>query len=123
MFAGCAQSAENVVYSGSEGTEEKLSFTFKVIDDNEQATEWLLTAIQINHDGRGVTTPSLGEVLRQEGIITETGLINTVNGITADWSENEAWWKLEIDGEPAMQGADEITVSEGVTYAFIYTQG
>ena len=66
------------------------------------------------------------------GALTENGLIPagnvgdmivTVDGITADYSVDQGWWKLLIDGEMANVGVDDCTVTEGGQYAFVYTRG
>jgi len=44
-----------------------------------------------------------------------------VNGIRADFVEDEAWWALYIDDEMAMAGVNDIDIENGVTYKFIYT--
>ena len=109
-LAGCT---ENAATSPEFLKTDFVTFTLEITDNNGvTVTEEMTAAVQ-----------KLGDILREHGIITETGFVTTVNGITADWSDNEAWWKLEIDGDMAMQGIDEITVKEGMTYAFIYTQG
>jgi len=97
-------------------TGEEFSFTFQSAPGEE--TIWLETDWDLT-----TSEAVLGDALREAGIITEEGLITTVNGITADYSADGAWWALHIDGEMSMQGVDEIEISEGVTYAFIYTQG
>ena len=60
---------------------------------------------------------NLGEALVEMGIIafddTEYGkYIHTVSDIYAD-SDSEEWWKISVNGEDAMVGADEIAINDG----------
>ena len=62
-------------------------------------------------------TLNLGEALVEMEIIgfddTEYGkYIHTVSDIYAD-SDSEEWWKISVNGEDAMVGADEIAINDG----------
>jgi len=37
--------------------------------------------------------------------------------------DNQYWWCVMVNGEPATVGADEIPLQEGDTYSFVLTQG
>ena len=113
-FTGC---------DDNQTTDEPITFKFEMVDKDENITSWDITATQTNHDGKQVSTPSVGEVLREEGIIEEKGLINTVNGITLDWETDKAYWEFQVDGVYSMTGVDDTSVKEGVVYAFVYTKG
>lgn len=70
----------------------------------------------------------LGEVLVAEGLISgdesEFGLyVTTVDGETADYSADQSWWALSINGEFAQTGADSTPVYDGDTYTWTYTIG
>jgi len=93
--------------------EKEVKFTLKVTDSEGNTTS------------RSITTEKekVGDALRDEGIITETGYITVVNGATADWDKDQAYWKLVINGEDAMEGVDDIKAVEGSVYEFIYTKG
>lgn len=65
----------------------------------------------------------LGPVLRAEGLITEEGMINIVDGETADWNADKSYWAL-YDGENyASVGAEELAVVDGAAYKLVYTLG
>lgn len=58
------------------------------------------------------------------GDVSDWGLMVTcVNGITADFNENGAFWAFFVGGEFALQGADATYIEAGERYAFVYTQG
>ena len=66
---------------------------------------------------------SVGEALVAEGLIegheTEYGLyIDTVNGITADFNVDSAYWAFYVNGEYATAGVDTTVIEEGTTYSF-----
>ena len=96
--------------------EGEKSFTFEVTDaDGNVSSQTIRT-----------TETTVGAALINEGLIdgdvSDFGLMVThVNGIRADFVEDEAWWAFYIDGEMAMAGVDATDVEEGVTYAFVYT--
>lgn len=59
-----------------------------------------------------------------EGDDTEYGLtIHTVDGEKADWSVNQSYWALYINGEYAMTGASETPVNDGDVFELVYTIG
>lgn len=54
----------------------------------------------------------------------EYGLyIKSVNGITADYDVDGAYWAFYIDGDYAMTGVDTTEITEGATYQLVYTKG
>ena len=48
--------------------------------------------------------------------------MTTVNGETADWDKDQAWWCLtDATGEMTTVGVADIALHDGDSYAFIYT--
>ena len=69
---------------------------------------------------------TVGEALLAEGLIagdqSDWGLmVTTVNGITADWATENAYWAFYIDGEYAQTGVDATELTDGATYSFVKT--
>ena len=67
---------------------------------------------------------TVGEALVAEGLIagdqSDWGLmVTTVNGITADWATENAYWAFYIDGEYAQTGVDSTEITAGTTYEMI----
>lgn len=94
--------------------------SFKVVvtdlDGNETAFEYTSSAA------------SVGEALVAEGLIegheTEYGLyIDTVNGITADWDNDQTYWAFYINGEYATTGIDGTEIVADTTYGLTLTKG
>ena len=69
---------------------------------------------------------TVGEALLAEGLIagdqSDWGLmVTTVNGITADWATENAYWAFYINGEYAQTGVDATEITDGATYSFVKT--
>ena len=61
------------------------------------------------------------------GVISEeeaaVGFVTTVNGITADYNADGAWWCLtDAAGEMTTVGVADIELHDGDSYAFTYTK-
>ena len=71
---------------------------------------------------------SVGAALVAEGLIagheTEYGLyIDTVNGITADWDNDQTYWAFYVDGEYATTGIDGTEIVADTMYGLTLTKG
>ena len=69
----------------------------------------------------------VGDALLENELIagddSEYGLyIKKVNGITADYDKDKAYWAFYVDGEYAVAGIDSTKIDEGVTYRLEYTK-
>lgn len=114
LAAGCSDNTAptdgNVLGKGA------ISFRFKVVD-----TDGTETAYEIRTD-----KTVLADALLELGLITvEPGdpgvIITAVNGITADWETEQAYWAFFVDGEYAQSGADTTEIVAGATYSFVKT--
>lgn len=57
-----------------------------------------------------------------QGERTQYGLyVKTIGGVRADYTLDGAYWAFYIDGEYAMTGVDSTDITDGSTYAFVYT--
>lgn len=70
----------------------------------------------------------LSDALAEAGIISQeeadAGFVTTVNGETADYNADKAWWCLtDGTGEMTTVGVADITLHDGDSYAFTYTKG
>ena len=111
MAVGCGSKSAETTASG-------VSFTFVVTD------------LEGNESTFDITTSkaTVGEALLDEGLIagenSEYGLyVTSVNGMTADWDNDQTYWAFYIDGEYAVTGVDATEVAEGATYSFVLTKG
>ncbi|MBR4445115.1 MAG: DUF4430 domain-containing protein, partial [Solobacterium sp.] len=56
-----------------------------------------------------------------EASTSEYGLfINAVNGLTADYDKDGAYWAIYVNGEYGSYGADQQPVTDKDTYSFVY---
>ena len=70
----------------------------------------------------------LGTLLEAEGLISGTAsqyglFVDTVDGETASYEKDGAWWKLSCNGEDAQTGADGVVLTDGGLYTWSYTVG
>lgn len=65
----------------------------------------------------------LSDALVKSGIVAEeeVGFFATVDGVTADWNKDKAYWAITKDGEVCMYGAKELTIADGDHYEITYT--
>lgn len=94
------------------------NITIEVIDDAQKSTMY-----EVNTDAE-----YLGEAIREtkelvvDGTESEYGMmVDTVNGVVADYNENGAYWAFYVDGEYCMYGMDEQPIADGQAYQIIYT--
>jgi len=93
-------------------------FRFEMIDESNALHAWDV------HTEEATVGAALLEVGLIAGDESEWGLMVTqVNGVTADFDADGAFWAFHIDGDFAMAGVDATYIEPGVNYAFIYTQG
>lgn len=94
------------------------SITISVVDDQNQTTtydvhtdaQFLRQAMQ---DAKGLTF---------SGTDSEFGLmLIAVNGLTADWNKNQAWWSIYVNNELASYGIDKQPVTDGDVFCLQYT--
>ena len=137
LLAGCGTSASSAASSeaasseavSSEVTSEaataesgdneaKVHATFTVVDADGNSTDIDLEVI----DGE-----KLSNALAEAGVISQdeadAGFVTTVNGVTADYNADGAWWCLtDGDGEMTSVGVADIELHDGDSYAFTYTK-
>ena len=68
---------------------------------------------------------TLGNALLTLDLINNKGgLFDTVIGIKADFSKNEAWWKFcDAEGNALMYGVFDAEINDGEIFKFVYTIG
>lgn len=71
---------------------------------------------------------TLASALLDAGLISAdeaaAGFVTTVNGVTANWDADQAWWSLvDGNGEMTPVGISDILLADGDSYAFVYTVG
>ena len=93
--------------------EGQTKFTFGVVDQDGKETNF-----EVRTDKKTVGEALL-DVNMIEGEEGEYGLyVKTVNGITADYDKDQAYWAFYINDEYATTGVDLTDIEEGATYTF-----
>ncbi len=106
------------VVLGPKASAGAKQITIEVIDDTQASTVY-----EVSTDAE-----YLGDAIRETkdlvvgGTEGEYGLmVDTVNGIVADYNADGAYWAFYVDGEYCMYGMDEQPIEDGQAYQIIYT--
>ena len=96
--------------------EGETSFYFNVTDLDGTVNKFLIKTDKA----------TVGEALLEVGLITgdqsDYGLyVTSVNGVSADWSTENAYWAFYINSEYAQTGVDATDITAGATYEFVKT--
>lgn len=90
-------------------------FTFTVVDGDGEETEFEV------HTDKATVGEALLDCALIAGDESDYGLyVKTVNGVTADYDTDGAYWAFYVDGEYAQSGVDTTNIEEGKTYTFKY---
>ena len=113
-----SEAASSEAVSGAESSEAAAEATFTVVDADGNSTEIALSITE---------GEKLSDALAAAGVISEeeaaAGFVTTVNGITADYDADGAWWCLtDAAGEMTTVGVADIELHNGDSYAFTYTK-
>lgn len=99
-------------------TQGAKAIVIEVVDDQGETVSY-----DVHTDAeylRGAMEEAEG--LTFEGTESEYGLmVDTVNGLTADYNTNGAYWAFYVNGEYCNYGIDSQPVSDGETYTIAYT--
>lgn len=102
----------------TEAPAKKYSFTFTVVHGDGTSKDFSISTDE----------EILGDALLAEGLISGDagpyGLyVKVVDGETADYDADGAYWALYIGEEMAMSGVDATELTDGGKYSFVYTKG
>ena len=90
-------------------------FAFTVVDADGNET-----AFEV-HTDKSIVGEALLDCDLIAGDEGDYGLyVKVVNGITADYDTDRAYWAFYVDGEYAQSGVDATNIEEGKTYTFKY---
>ncbi len=65
---------------------------------------------------------TLGEALYEQGLINDPSFFDTLNGMKADWNKDQVYWKFCKGDETMMVGVNDIEISGGEHYKFVYSK-
>lgn len=93
--------------------EGATQFAFTVIDKDGNETNFEI------HTDKEIVGDALLELELIAGDESEYGLfVKSVNGIIADYNEDQTYWAFYVNGEYATSGVDTTAIEEGTTYTF-----
>ena len=130
LLAGCGASASSTASSAassvaaSEVASSAASKAQATVEFAVTAADGSVSSVLLNvTDGEKLST-----ALAEAGIISQeeadAGFVTTVNGETADYDKDQAWWCLtDAAGEMTTVGVADIELHDGDSYAFTYTKG
>ena len=96
--------------------EGKTAFYFNVTDLEGKVTKFLIKT------DKTVVGDALLELKLITGDNGAYGLyVKSVNGITADYDKDKAYWAFYIGDQYASTGVDAIKITENATYGFVMT--
>ena len=64
----------------------------------------------------------LGDAMFAEDLINDATFFDTLNGIKADWDKDKAYWCFYTGEEMMMVGVNDVEISGGESYRFVYTK-
>ena len=116
--ATSSEAVSSEAVSGEESSEAAAEATFTVVDADGNSTEIALSITE---------GEKLSDALVAAGVISKeeaaAGFVTTVNGVTADYNADGAWWCLtDAAGEMTTVGVADIELHNGDSYAFTYTK-
>lgn len=116
--AASSEAVSSEAVSGEESSEAAAEATFTVVDADGNSTEIVLSITE---------GEKLSDALVTAGVISKeeaaAGFVTTVNGVTADYNADGAWWCLtDAAGEMTTVGVADIELHNGDSYAFTYTK-
>lgn len=116
--AAASSEAAGSEAASSQAEEGKVKVEFTVTNAEGESQTFTLEVT----DGE-----KLGDALVEAGLISQeeadAGFVTTVNGETADWDKDKAWWCLnDASGEMTSVGVADIELHDGDSYAFVYTK-
>ncbi len=101
-------------------TEGAKAISIEVIDNQQQSTVY-----ELNTDAeylRQAMEEAEEQGLTFSGTEDQYGMmLDTVNGMRADYNLDGAYWSVMVNGEYGMNGIDTQVVTDGDKYQLIYT--
>jgi FlaG/FlaF family flagellin (archaellin) len=111
-----------VVYTqfSAKPTEGSKAITIEVIDNEEQTTTY-----DVKTDAEYLRQAMEESDMEFSGTESEEYgmMVDTINGLTADYDTDGAYWAFYVDGEYCSYGIDSQPVEDGQDYQIIYTTG
>lgn len=105
-------------------TQGAKAITIEVTDDDEKTTSYEV------HTDAEFLRQAIEELQENNKDFSFSGsegdyglMIDTVNGVKADFNVDGAYWAIYVNGEFGNYGIDDQPVTDGDSYGFTYTKG
>jgi len=131
-FASCNKNGEEVATYNENGetviAAEGLwkTATYRKNVTVGEGSKEVKIAVEINGQFITITLKTdkakLGEALFAEELINDATFFDTLNGIKADWNKDRAYWGFYKGEEYMTVGVNDVTISGGESYRFVYTK-
>ena len=95
------------------------SITIEVVDNNAASTSY-----EVHTDAQYLRQAmEEAEGLEFSGTESEYGMmVETVNGVTADWNVDQSYWSFYVNGEYCNYGIDTQPVVDGDAFQIVYSK-
>ena len=95
--------------------EGEKTITVEILHSNGEVNTYVITT----------TATTLAEAMNEKNLLGENldGMYNTIDGETTDYTANQSWWRLLINGQEGMEGANTLLITDGSTYRWEYKIG
>ena len=125
LLAGCG--ASSAAGSTASSAASSVAASSEAASSEAAAAEASEAKVKAQFTVTGADGEKLSDALAEAGIISAdeaaAGFVTTVNGETADWDKDSAWWCLtDASGEMTAVGVADIELHDGDSYAFTYTK-
>ena len=127
LFAAAAFGCGNKATQKTETTAQTQESDVTVLGEESAANVFALTVV--DKDGNSTAyevhtnEENVGQALFALEFINDASFFDTVNGMTASWDEDKAYWAVYVGEEYASVGVGEMTFTEGekMELSFVYT--
>ncbi len=113
-LAGCGDASDKATGGSSISSVEQKTVIFKIVfEDGSEKTVELKTEKN-----------TLAQALVDANIIeySADGFYTTIDGVTADYNKDGAWWCITKGGEMLNHGLNDLKIADGETYEATYTK-
>lgn len=118
FISGCGNSPVKDKENGA-ATENTIKATLTLVLEDNTTKDYELTA---------KPGETLGDAMYAAKLISQQelsdGYVTEIDGIIADYNKEQAWWCLQDkDGNQLSVGINDVKLSDGDVYKFVYTIG
>ena len=127
LLAGCGAASGTASSAASSEAVSSVAASSEAASSEAASGQAEDAKVKVEFTVTGADGEKLSDALVEAGLISEeeaaAGFVTTVNGETADWDKDQAWWCLtDATGEMTTVGVADIALHDGDSYAFTYTK-